>query len=139
MKRVKEEEEDYKPTNSMFCLPWLFCNILHCLLTSRSPAALAIYPNGQIEKTHYAFITVDTNWSFDEMNYALLRAASESDIKSPGGYKAISSSRLSAVAIRREEGLNCPDLIVEEGNYKEMLKLAVKYAGNFVLVADMRG
>lgn len=75
------------------------------------------------------------------MSQALLRAASKSHAasKPPGGYKAVNSLTVGAGPWWREGGLESPDPVVQESNYKQILKVLAERVGNFILIADMEG
>ena len=75
------------------------------------------------------------------MTQSLLRAASQSPGagKPPGGYNIISSLKVGAGPMWRQEGFQSPDPEVEKGNYREMLKVLEERVGCCVLIADMKG
>ncbi|CAF9941041.1 MAG: hypothetical protein HETSPECPRED_002853 [Heterodermia speciosa] len=98
---------------------------------------LAIFPNGRPTEVHFAFITLNPSWTYSEMTQALLRAASASHGSRTGGYTAIKSLRVATGPMWQQEGFECLDPVVEEGNFKEVLSVLKERPGRCVLIADM--
>ncbi|KAG7006860.1 hypothetical protein G7Y79_00012g031960 [Physcia stellaris] len=102
---------------------------------------LAVFPNGRPDRAHYVFITINTNWSFDEMTQALLRAASESDENPTEGYSIIKGLKIGTGPMWHEVGFPCRNPVVEEGNFRDVLRVLKEEEkhGRCVLIADMEG
>lgn len=75
------------------------------------------------------------------MTQALLRAASESDGNPTEGYSVIKRLKVGTGPMWREVGFQCQDPVVEEGNFRDVLRVLKEKEkhGGCVLIADMEG
>lgn len=71
------------------------------------------------------------------MTQALLNAASASEGNATGGYTVIKSLKVGTGPMWKEEGFECLNPVVGEGNFREVLKILKENPGHGVLIADM--
>ena len=71
------------------------------------------------------------------MTQVFLRAAVASAGGRTGGYTAIKSLKVATGPMWREEGFECLNPEVEEGNFKEVLRVLKERPGRCVLMANM--